>query len=192
MGRLILASASPRRSELLKFLGLDFEVTPSCIDERVRMGETPEGHVRRLALEKAATLSDCNPEAWVLGADTIVVIDGDVLGKPATPGEAKIMLEKLSGRTHRVYTGVALLGKAATVCLSEVVVSDVLLKELPQEEIAWYVATPEPYDKAGGYAVQGRGAFFIREIHGSYTNVIGLPLCETVNMLKSAAAIKFS
>jgi len=156
------------------------------------MGETPEGHVRRLALEKAATLSDCNPEAWVLGADTIVVIDGDVLGKPATPGEAKIMLEKLSGRTHRVYTGVALLGKAATVCLSEVVVSDVLLKELPQEEIAWYVATPEPYDKAGGYAVQGRGAFFIREIHGSYTNVIGLPLCETVNMLKSAAAIKFS
>jgi len=131
------------------------------------------------------------PEAWVIGADTIVVIDGDILGKPSSRGEAKEMLKKLSGRKHRVFTGITILRKATDLFFSEVVASDVLFKDIPEEEIAWYVNTGEPRDKAGGYALQGSGAFFIKEIHGSYTNVIGLPLCELVEILKMAGAIKF-
>lgn len=190
--RFILASASPRRSELLKLLGLEFEVLPSGIDEIVREGETPTEHVHRLATAKAMELADRYPEAWVIGADTIVVINGDFLGKPATESEARAMLGKLSGCKHQVYTGIAITRKLAEVNLSEVVASEVIFKDISQEEIDWYVMTDEPYDKAGGYALQGRGAFFIKEIHGSYTNVIGLPLCEAVNLLKLAGAIKFS
>ena len=190
-GRLILASASPRRSELLKLMGLDFEILPSGIDETAREGETPGEHVRRLSAAKALALSHRYPEAWVIGADTIVVIDNEFLGKPSTPGEAQAILTKLSGREHRVYTGVAVTRRRDDVFFSDVVASDVLFKDIPAEEINWYIGNAEPYDKAGGYALQGRGAFFIKEIHGSYTNVIGLPLCETVDMLKRAGAIKF-
>jgi septum formation protein len=191
LDRFILASASPRRSELLKQLGLEFEVLPSGIDEIAQEGETPAGHVRRLAIAKAGELAGRHPEAWIIGADTIVVIDGDILGKPTTESEARGMLDKLSGRQHRVYTGIAVTRRSAAINLSEVVASEVIFKDLSREEIEWYVGTDEPYDKAGGYALQGRGAFFVKEIHGSYTNVIGLPLCETVNLLKLAGAIKF-
>ena len=190
-GRIILASASPRRIEMLRLLGLDFEVIPSSIEEAVVKGESPEQHVLRLSAEKAGIIADTYPEAWVMGADTIVVINGDFLGKPATEREAKSMLERLSGHFHKVYTGFAIVRRSANILLKDVVVSDVLFKDIPEEEINWYIGTDEPYDKAGGYALQGRGAFFIREIHGSYTNVIGLPLCEAVNKLKLAGAIKF-
>lgn len=189
--RLILASASPRRSELLRQLGLQFEIVPSNIDESLQAGETPAEHVLRLAAAKAAEISTRYPTAWVIGADTIVVINGDILGKPANEREARIMLGKLSGNKHRVFTGVAVMRTLAAVNLSEVVASEVIFKAISAAELNWYVATDEPYDKAGAYAVQGCGAFFIREIHGSYTNVIGLPLCEAVTLLESAGAIQF-
>ena len=190
-GRFILASSSPRRIEMLRLLGLNFEVLPSSIEETVVKGESPEQHVRRLSAKKAGIIARTYPEAWVMGADTIVVINGDFLGKPSTAGEARAMLERLSGRFHKVYTGFAVARRCANILLSDVVVSDVLFKDIPEEEINWYIGTDEPYDKAGGYALQGRGAFFIREIHGSYTNVIGLPLCEVVDKLKLAGAITF-
>lgn len=191
LNRFILASASPRRSELLKQVGLEFEVFPSGIDEVVQEKETPAEHVRRLATAKAGELACRYPEAWVIGADTVVVINGDLLGKPADESEARAMLAKLSGCKHEVFTGIAVTSKLAEVNLSEVVVSEVIFQDISPAEMDWYVKTDEPYDKAGGYALQGRGAFFVKEIHGSYTNVIGLPLCEAVNLLKAAGAIKF-
>jgi septum formation protein len=190
-GKFILASASPRRSELLNQLGLEFEVEPSGIDEVVREGETPAEHVRRLAMDKSGELADRYPAAWVIGADTIVVIDGDILGKPSSESEARLMLRKLSGRKHEVFTGISVRRTLTEVNLSAVVISEVVFKDIAAEELNWYVATDEPYDKAGAYAVQGGGAFFIREIHGSYKNVIGIPLCEAVNLLKLAGAITF-
>jgi septum formation protein len=190
-GRLILASASPRRIELLKLLGLAFEVMPSGIDEAFHRGETPREHVLRLSEEKALVIARRYPDAWVLGADTIVIIDGEVLGKPESVSEAKEMLEKLSGREHEVFTGFSILRIEKGILIREAVESSVLFREIKGDEMNWYTASDEPYDKAGAYAVQGMGAFFIREIHGSYTNVIGLPLCEVVEALKSISAIGF-
>lgn len=188
----ILASASPRRVELLKLLGLDFAVMPSGADESFRPGELPAAHVLRLAEDKADLIAAAHPKSWVLGADTIVVIDGDVLGKPADPAEARQMLKKLSARAHTVFTGFTLARRDARIAVSEVVASTVLFRDIAEDEMAWYVSSPEPYDKAGAYAVQGMGAFFIKEIRGSYTNVMGLPLCEVVDVLKKVGAIQFA
>lgn len=191
-GRFILASASPRRIELLKLMGLDFEVMPSGIDETIHRGETPREHVLRLSEEKALAIARLHTDAWVLGADTIVIIEGEVLGKPGSPPEAKEMLEKLSGREHEVFTGFSIARREAGILIREVVESTVLFREITGDEMDWYTASEEPYDKAGAYAVQGMGAFFIREIRGSYTNVMGLPLCEVVDALRSVSAIGFS
>ena len=191
-GRLVLASASPRRIELLQLIGLDVLVIPSGIMESSLDGEAPESHVTRLSQEKAESVSREYPHDWVLGADTIVVIDQEILGKPETPQEAWRMLSKLSNREHTVFTGYTISKDAEGVIISDVVKSQVLIKNITAEEMAWYVQTDEPYDKAGGYAVQGRGAFFIRAIHGSYTNVMGLPLCEVVDVLKRIGAIGFN
>jgi septum formation protein len=188
----ILASASPRRIELLRLLGLDFTVMPSGADETFRQGESPPAHTLRLSVEKAGLISATHPQGWVLGADTIVVIDGDVLGKPADPAEARQMLKKLSARAHTVFTGFTLARQEARITVSGVVESTVLFREIPEDEMAWYINSPEPYDKAGAYAVQGRGAFFIKEIRGSYTNVMGLPLCEVVDVLKKVGAVQFA
>jgi len=190
--RFILASASPRRIELLNLLGLRFEVMPSNVDEKFMKGETPRDHVLRLSEEKARMASALHPEAWVMGADTIVIINGNVLGKPRTPEEAKEMLGKLSGRIHTVFTGFTVARKSADIIIRNAVESSVLFREVPEDEMAWYIRTQEPYDKAGGYAVQGMGAFFIKKIHGSYTNVMGLPLCEVVDVLKRIGAIDFT
>lgn len=190
-GRFILASASPRRVELLKRLGLVFEVMPSGADESFLNGETPEKHVLRLSRHKSDSISSLNPEAWVLGADTIVIIKGEVLGKPRTPEEARQMLGKLSGQEHLVYTGFTIRRREDNRLASRAMISSVLFKDLSEQEMSWYVNTAEPYDKAGGYAVQGLGAFFIREIRGSYTNVMGLPLCEVVDALKDLGALQF-
>jgi len=190
--KMILASASPRRAELLRLLGVDFEVIPSHIDETARDGETPPDHVLRLSQEKAEMIARLFPEALVLGADTVVVIDGQVLGKPKTQEEARQMLEMLSGREHIVYTGFSLVQAQMDRLISQVVQSSVLFKYIPEDEISWYVNSEEPYDKAGGYAVQGMGAFFIREIRGSYTNVMGLPLSEVVETLKDLGTLTFS
>jgi septum formation protein len=190
-GRLILASASPRRIELLNLMGLQFDVIPGDVDESFFNGETPKEHVLRLSGEKAEKISTLHPDAWVMGADTIVIINGEFLGKPRTADEAKEMLGKLSGQTHTVFTGFTLMKKSAGIAISEAVDSSVRFRNIPEDEKAWYIALEEPYDKAGGYAVQGMGAFFIREICGSYTNVMGLPLCEVVDVLKSVGVLTF-
>jgi septum formation protein len=191
-GRFILASASPRRIELLSLLGLRFEIMPSNVDEKFMKGETPRDHVLRLSGEKTRTASALHTEAWVMGADTIVIINGDVLGKPRTPDEAKEMLGKLSGQMHTVFTGFTVARKSAGILIRDAVESSVRFREIPEDEMAWYIRSQEPYDKAGGYAVQGMGAFFIKEIYGSYTNVMGLPLCEVVDVLKRIGAIDFT
>jgi septum formation protein len=190
--RFILASASPRRVELLTLLGLPFEIVPSDVEETFLPGETPREHVLRLSEEKARRISERYPEAWVMGADTIVIINGEVLGKPRTSAEAKDMLAKLSGQVHRVFTGFAVMRMRGDFIVSDAVESSVLFREIPEDEMVWYIRSEEPYDKAGAYAVQGMGAFFIKEIHGSYTNVMGLPLCEVVDVLKRIGAIRFS
>ncbi len=187
----ILASASPRRVELLKLLGLDFSVLPSGVDESFLQGESPMAHVLRLSGEKAGAIAAANPDCWVLGADTIVVINQEVLGKPKSPEEAGNMLRKLSGQEHTVYTGFTIRRIDGGIAVKDVIASAVVFRKIPKDEIAWYIHSKEPYDKAGGYAVQGMGAFFIREIRGSYTNVMGLPLCEVVDVLKEVGAIQF-
>ena len=191
-GRFILASASARRIELLSLLGLRFEIMPSNVDEKFMKGEAPRDHVLRLSEEKAKMASALHPEAWVMGADTIVIINGDVLGKPRTPDEAKEMLGRLSGQIHKVFTGFTVARKSADILIRDAVESSVRFREIPEDEMAWYIRSQEPYDKAGGYAVQGMGAFFIKEIYGSYTNVMGLPLCEVVDVLKRIGAIDFT
>jgi septum formation protein len=188
---LILASASPRRKELLRYAGLKFKTIPAGVDEDYRQGESPRQHVKRLSLTKAMAVARQYPRAWVLGADTIVVIDQEILGKPAHKIQAEKMLRKLSGREHQVLTGFTVAQSASEIVRTKVVRSWVRFKDITPEEMAWYVHSDEPYDKAGGYAAQGKGAYFIRSIRGSFTNVIGLPLCETLDVFKNLGLIHF-
>lgn len=188
---LILASASPRRRELLRFVGLKFKTIPAHLNEDYIEGESPREHVKRLSQDKAIAIAKKYPNAVVLGADTIVVIDKSILGKPENKYQARKMLKKLSSREHKVYTGFTIAQEASKVCYTNVVLSAVKFKKISPQELEWYVASDEPYDKAGGYAVQGKGAYFIKSIRGSYTNVIGLPLCEVLETLKKLEAIRF-
>ncbi len=185
--RLILASASPRRADLLTAAGFSFEVIPVEIDEAVLPGEEPKDYVARLALAKARAVSRSNPGSVVLGADTAVVAGALVLGKPADAGEARQMLKTLSGRTHDVLTGVALCVNGREAC--EVACTTVRFLPLSAAEIAWYVATSEPYDKAGGYAVQGLASRFVDTIEGSYSNVVGLPVSIVYRLLQDFGAV---
>lgn len=187
---LILASASPRRQELLKSAGVPLEVIPSKADERFTSGEKPEKHVLRLAREKAREVAGHFPGRWVLAADTVVVIDERVLGKPKDPKEAGKMLRLLSGREHRVITGYCLLTSSGRRRKEGQTTTRVFFKPLTPAEIRWYISTREPFDKAGGYAIQGRGAFMVMRIVGSYTNVVGLPLCEVIEALKKMKAVE--
>jgi len=187
--KLILASASPRREELLSLAGISFQVMPSEVSEEMVEDESPERHVLRLSEAKAASVAGLYPDAWVLGADTVVIIAGEVLGKPTRREEARVMMHKLSGRTHQVITGFALLKATTKAGVRKAVTSAVTFREMTAEEVEWYIETEEPYDKAGGYAVQGRAALFIREISGSHTNVIGLPICEVVEALREVGAL---
>jgi septum formation protein len=181
---LILASASPRRLDLLKGIGLQFEVIPADIDEGLLGEESPGSHVLRLAKEKAGAVSRLYPGFWVLGADTVVVIDGRILGKPANRGEAVSMLTTLASRTHEVFTGYSIVNSSLSEKgRSNVVRSEVLIRRLSPEEIAGYIQTGEPMDKAGAYAIQGVGAAIVERVNGSYTNVVGLPLCEVARDL---------
>lgn len=191
MSKLILASSSPRRIELLKLMGLDFEVIPSCIHEQLLQGEIPEQHVRRLSAAKAHAIADLHRDAWIIGADTIVVLKDEILGKPTSSADARRMLMKLSGHEHIVFTGFTIIHARDHIHVSEVVASSVFFNDLSEDEVNWYVGTEEPYDKAGGYAIQGTGAFFIKGLSGSYTNVIGLPLCEVVDSLKRLGVLSF-
>jgi septum formation protein len=188
---LILASASPRRQELLRAVGLKFKIIPAHVNEHYLAGESPRQHVKRLSYDKAMVIAKKYPESWTLGADTIVVIDGLILGKPQNKTQAREMLQKLSGREHKVFTGFTIAHVAAEVYQTKVIQSIVRFKTLSPKEMDWYVACDEPYDKAGGYAVQGKGACFIQSIRGSYTNVIGLPLCEVLEAFKKLGSINF-
>ncbi len=186
--RLVLASASPRRRELLGQLGLAFDVSAADIDETPHQGEAAQAYVLRLAREKARTVAARTPGAWVLAADTTVVLGEELLGKPRDEAEVRDMMGRLSGRTHEVQTGVALAGPGAEHPgdLSRVVRTRVTFRPLSAGEIAWYASTGESLDKAGGYAIQGKGGFLVAGIEGSPTNVIGLPLGETLELLARA------
>jgi len=176
---------------MLRSAGLNFKIMPPHINEDYLAGESLRQHVKRLSQEKALVISRQHQDAWVLGADTIVVIDGVILGKPANRREAKMMLGKLSGREHKVFTGFTIARTRSQICATGVVQSAVKFKTISPDEMNWYLACDEPYDKAGGYAIQGKGAYFIQSIRGSYTNVIGLPLCEVLETLKKLKAINF-
>lgn len=181
--RIILASASPRRQQLLKHIGLNFFVEPSYIDENFNH-KMDFGHsVAEIAFQKAAAVAKKHEKGLVLGADTIVVLDEEVLGKPATLEAAEGMLGRLSGRWHRVFTGLALIDAATNHCLKEFEESQVKFKNLSSSEIQNYIATGEPLDKAGAYAIQGKGALFVEKIDGDYYNIVGLPLFKLNTML---------
>ena len=182
---LILASASPRRKELLAQIGVVFKQCSVDIDESVLPDERPEDYVRRLACEKsAAGFRSNSQQGVVLGADTTVVVDGVILGKPDSEDQAVEMLQQLSGRTHQVMTGIALTGNG--YANSQVVVTHVTFKDLDVALCRRYWQTGEPCDKAGGYGIQGYAAVFVGKIEGSYSNVVGLPLAETAELLSKA------
>ena len=189
---LVLASASPRRRQLLTEAGIACEVVPSQVAEVQRPGESPEAFARRAAREKAADVVRSRPLACVLAADTVVVVDGLVFGKPVDRGDARRMLATLSGRTHRVLTAVTLITPTGG---EEVAVeSEVAFREITFGEIEAYLDSGEPFDKAGAYGVQGRARAFVRHVHGSHSNVVGLPLEAVVPMLerhlRRAAAVR--
>ncbi|MFA7348982.1 MAG: Maf family protein [Desulfurivibrionaceae bacterium] len=179
--RLILASGSPRRRDFLAELGLAFEVVVADIDETPRPGETPVDFVARLSREKAQAVDI--PGAWVLAADTAVVVDGEILGKPGDEAEAAGMLMRLSGRWHEVWTGFSLCRRATGEQCTKTVCTKVRFLELTPELCRAYVRTGEPLDKAGAYGIQGKGCFLVPEISGSYTNVVGLPMAEVLETL---------
>lgn len=179
---IILASASPRRKELLAGLGLEFEVIPAKGPEHTPEHGDAAKTVMELSAAKARELAQRYPEAIVIGADTVVEKDGDILGKPADEAEAAAMLKKLSGAAHRVFTGVT-VARGETI-LSRAEETAVHFRPLTEEEIAAYVASGEPMDKAGAYAIQGLASLFIRGIEGDYFNVVGLPLCLLGQMLE--------
>lgn len=180
---LILASTSPRRRQLLQSLGLTFEVAPSGIDEDDEPDTEPGALVRWHAREKAEAVARRYPRSWVLSADTVVVYRRTLLGKPTDAVEASLMLEKLSGREHQVFSGLCLRRREPTFLRLESFKTDVKFRLLTTAEINAYVRTGEPLDKAGAYGIQGLGAFLVESLHGSYTNVVGLPLCEAVGWL---------
>lgn len=180
---LILASRSPRRRELLDQLGVGVSVLPADIDETPAPAETPRGYVERIAREKVAAILPA-ADACVLAADTAVVVDGDILGKPESLAGGRQMLRRLSGREHQVFTAVALRSPLdlRVVCIE----TRVTFRALGDVECERYLASDEPWDKAGAYAIQGLGGAFVERIDGSYSNVVGLPLCETLALLRQA------
>src|SRR4051794_29572066 len=192
--RLVLASASPRRAELLASIGIDFEIRPPNVDETALPHEPAHDYAARLARAKATAVFSRG--AVVIAADTTVVVDDDILGKPADADDARAMLARLAGRAHEVLTGVAVAtdaapgavdvvtgGHEAPSLVETVTTTTVWMADLPTAEIEWYVATGEPLDKAGAYGIQGIGGMFVQYLHGSYQNVVGLPLADLDELL---------
>jgi septum formation protein len=190
----ILASASPRRAELLRWAGIAFDIHPAHVDEEVHEEEAPDRYVLRVAEAKARTIASRFPDRIILGADTTVVVDGQILGKPHDAADAGRMLRLLSGRTHEVLSGICVIGPAAAghdtgvvhgrcdVRLARTSVEFVLLTS---DQIDWYIASGEPMDKAGAYAIQGLASRFVTRIDGSYSNVVGLPIALVYEMLSA-------
>jgi septum formation protein len=190
--RLVLASASPRRAELLRAAGFEFDVHPVDIDERPRPGEAPDVYVRRLAAEKAAVAAETLDARQldgraVLAADTAVVLDDEILGKPRDAADMREMLRRLSGRRHEVLTGLSL--RSGVRETGTVERTAVFFAVLGTEEVDWYVKTGEGSDKAGGYAIQGLASRFVRRIEGSYSNVVGLPVSTVYELLRATVQL---
>ena len=188
MEPIILASGSPRRQELLQQIGVPFEVVKSNAEEILNHADGPRALAVENARRKALAVAKMHPHRVVLGADTVVFQDGDVFGKPKDAAEARAMLCRFAGRRHAVVTGVALVDRDGT-CRTGATETEVFFADLTEGEISDYLATGEPMDKAGAYAVQGRAAAFIPRIEGSFSNVVGLPLAEVVTLLKEAGAM---
>ncbi|MEW6426843.1 MAG: nucleoside triphosphate pyrophosphatase [Thermodesulfobacteriota bacterium] len=180
---LLLASASPRRRQMLEHLGLTFTADTADIDESLTRGENPRDFVLRLAGDKAVTVAGRHPDSWVLAADTVVVIGNTIMGKPADDADAARMLGQLSGRTHQVWTGYCLFCCQGERLRRRAVMTEVEFRPLSEALIRAYVASGEPLDKAGGYGIQGLAAAMVGAIRGSYTNVVGLPLAEVIEDL---------
>jgi septum formation protein len=187
---IVLASASPRRSELLASAGIRCRVVPGDIPEEPLPDEEPIDHVLRLAEEKARAVAKSNAGRFFIGADTIVLCDGEIMGKPKDAADAERMLKKLSGIPHEVVTGFAIFDQERQGAIRESVRTKVYFKQLRDEEINAYIATGCPFDKAGAYAIQGGAAHMVQRIEGSYTNVVGLPLCEVVDALRRMGALE--
>jgi septum formation protein len=182
--QIILASASPRRKELLGYLGIDFNIVVPDIHERIHAGESPVDFCMRISREKALAVKSSNPGSLIIAADTIVVVDGEMLGKPENQKAACDYLRRLSGREHIVFTAYTVLPPDDSKEITKVVSSCVHFADMTDEDIIWYVSTGEPLDKAGAYGLQGIGAAFVDRIEGSHTNVIGLPLSELFRDLR--------
>lgn len=189
---LILASQSPRRKYLLEQAGLTFKIIPSNLDESSIPISLPNNYVKKLAIAKAKDIADNYPQEWIIGADTIVLLNNKILGKPDSRSKAREMLKGLSGKTHQVLTGYAILCKAKQHQFAAVAITDVQFKNLSKNEIEWYIHTKEPFDKAGAYAIQGLGTFLVKKINGSYTNVVGLPVCEIIEHLLKENVIQIN
>jgi len=187
---IVLASASPRRSELMSLAGIAFRVFPAHIAEDILPGEIPGEHVMRLSREKAQAAAKQTQGRFFIGADTVVTLDGAIMGKPENEKHAFEMLKRLSGRLHQVITGVTVFDREKNICQTASVSADVFFKELTEREISDYIATGCPMDKAGSYAIQGGAVHFVRSINGSYSNVIGLPMTELYEMLLDAGALE--
>lgn len=186
---IILASKSPRRRRLLESAGIEFTITPSSVQENNFLLLKPENYVRTLSKAKAQDIANKSPESWVIGADSIVLINDIILEKPKSISDTRQMIQQLSGHAHIVLTGYTIICKKSSYTFTDVVKTEVTFKKLTAEEIEWYIHTQEPYDKAGGYAIQGLGSFMINGINGSYTNVVGLPVCEVLDQLYQQGVI---
>jgi septum formation protein len=186
---IILASESPRRVDMLRMLGIPFSIIPPDIDETMKAGETPREFALRISYEKANKVGKLFPDKWVIGADTIVVYKNKILGKPSGEGDAFKMLQLLKGKWHKVITGFCVLNIAKDIIYRDAVETRVFMKDLVDQEIMKYINTSEPLDKAGSYAVQGKGGYMVKEIKGSYSNVVGLPMCEVSEVLLSLGVL---
>lgn len=186
---IVLASASPRRSELMALAGIPCSVIAADICEEPLTGEQPEEHVMRLSGEKAREVAATADGRFFIGADTVVVLDGRIMGKPVDEEQAFEMLTALSGRTHQVITGISVFDRETGICRSRSVRTEVFFKSLSDREIRDYIASGCPMDKAGAYAIQGGAVHFIRSISGSYSNVIGLPMTELYELLQEMKAL---
>ena len=182
--KLILASKSPRRRYLLKQAGLSFSVIPSNIDEKALSRSDPESYVKTLAELKSKDISKRFPESWVIGADTIVMIDNMILGKPDTKARARNMLTQLSGKSHYVFTGFCICCESKSKIHADIVKTEVVFKDLSDEEIKWYINTDEPFDKAGAYAIQHPVFSPVTNLQDCYASVMGLPFCHLLRTLQ--------
>jgi septum formation protein len=185
MKKIILASQSPRRRDLLKQIGLEFEIDPSNYEEDMSLEMEPNKLAEHLSLGKAEDVAQRHKDSIIISADTIVAVDNEVFGKPKTPEKAKYMLQKLSGRAHSVITGFTVIDTQTNKQISKSVETKVYFKNIPQEEMDAYIASGEPLDKGGGYAIQGLAALFVEKIDGDYFNIVGLPILVLTTELKN-------